>query len=122
MTALLPKLPRRAMSVTLALLQALHLLSRQVTPVPLTQLPQRKPAYVCVRERESISHKAESGIILQKNTIFHLTLSVASALPVSLGQVLRHSEPALCIITGVPRLAAAVTTGTACGDQDLGTI
>ena len=53
-----------------------------------------------------------------QNGILGLTLSVASALLVPLGQVLRHSEPALCFITCVPRLAAAVTTGTACGDQD----
>ena len=36
--------PRRTMSVALAVSQASHLLSRLVTPVPLTQLPQRKPA------------------------------------------------------------------------------
>ena len=36
--------PRRTMSVVLAVSQASHLLSRLVTPVPLTQLPQRKPA------------------------------------------------------------------------------
>ena len=35
--------PRRAMSVALAVSQASHLLSKLVTPVPLTQLPQRKP-------------------------------------------------------------------------------
>ena len=35
--------PRRTMSVALAVSQASHLLSRLVTPVPLTQLPQRKP-------------------------------------------------------------------------------
>ena len=57
-----------------------------------------------------------------QNGILRLTLSVASALLVPLGQVLRHSEPALCLITCVPWLAVAVTTGTACGDQDLGTL
>ena len=36
--------PRRTMSVALAVSQDSHLLSRLVTPVPLTQLPQRKPA------------------------------------------------------------------------------
>ena len=36
--------PRRTISVALAVSQASHLLSRLVTPVPLTQLPQRKPA------------------------------------------------------------------------------
>ena len=36
--------PRRAMSVVFVVSQASHLLSRLVTPVPLTQLPQRKPA------------------------------------------------------------------------------
>ena len=54
--------------------------------------------------------------------ISHLTFSVASALLVPLGQVLRHSEPALCLIICVPWLAAAVTTGTACAEQGLGTI
>ena len=50
------------------------------------------------------------------------TFSVTSALLVPLGQVLRHSEPALCLIVCVPRLAVAVTTGTVCGKQDLGTV
>ena len=45
--------PRRAMSVALAVSQASHLLSRLVTPVPLTQLPQRKPAAHGERERVS---------------------------------------------------------------------
>ena len=54
--------------------------------------------------------------------LYMCTFSVASALLVPLGQVLRHSEPALCLIVCVPRLAAAVTTGTACGEQDPGTV
>ena len=45
------KLPRTTMSVELAVSQASHLLSTPVTPVPLTQLPQRKP--VVEREREA---------------------------------------------------------------------
>ena len=56
MTALLPKLPRRAMSVTLAVSQASHLLSRLVTPVPLTQLPQRKPVVERGRDRAHLNH------------------------------------------------------------------
>ena len=40
---LLQGLPRKTMSVTLAGPQSSHLLSRAVTPVPLTQLPQRNP-------------------------------------------------------------------------------
>ena len=103
------------MNVTLAVSQASHLLSRLVTPVPLTQLPQRKP--VVERERDTTRLRD-----IMQNGILRLTLSVASALLVPLGQVLRHSEPALCLITCVPWLAVAVTTGTACGDQDLGTI
>ena len=51
-----------------------------------------------------------------------LTLSIASALLVHLGHVLRHSEPALSFAVCVPQLAAAVTTGTACGEQDLNTV
>ena len=50
------------------------------------------------------------------------TFSVSSALLVPLGHVLRHSEPTLYCTVCVPRLAVAVTTGTACGEQDLGTI
>ena len=37
------RLPKTTMSMPCALLQSLHLLSRAVTPVPLTQLPQRNP-------------------------------------------------------------------------------
>jgi len=49
--------PRRTMSVALAVSQASHLLSRLVTPVPLTQLPQRKPAAHGGGER---GHKPQS--------------------------------------------------------------
>ena len=45
-------LPRTIMSVVLAASQVSHLLSRLVTPVPLTQLPQRKPGVERERERE----------------------------------------------------------------------
>ena len=51
--------PRKTMSVALAVLQDSHLLSRLVTPVPLTQLPQRKPAAHGEGEREGINHRAE---------------------------------------------------------------
>jgi len=49
-------------------------------------------------------------------------LSVAGALVVSLGHILRHSEPAVSLAVCIPYLAVAVTTGTACGEQDLVTL
>ena len=49
-------LPRTTMSVTLAVSQASHLLSRLVTPVPLTQLPQRKPVVERERDRAHLKH------------------------------------------------------------------
>ena len=62
-------------------------------------------------------------LIKSRGTLIHiLTLSVAGALSVPLGQVLRHSEPALGLVVCVPQLAAAVTMGTACGEQDLVTL
>ncbi len=51
--------PRRTMSVVLAVSQASHLLSRLVTPVPLTQLPQRKPAAHGEGGGEGTNHGAE---------------------------------------------------------------
>ena len=78
-------------------------------------------------EGEGISHMNGhylQGVYVAERTLFHMlrTLSVASALLVPLGQVLRHSEPALCLIVCVPQLTATVTTGTACGEQVLGTV
>ncbi len=52
--------PRRTMSVELAVSQASHLLSRLVTPVPLTQLPQRKPAAHGERERSHLPQSRTS--------------------------------------------------------------
>ena len=49
-------LPRPTMSMTLAVSQASHLLSRLVTPVPLTQLPQRKPVVERERDRAHLNH------------------------------------------------------------------
>ena len=51
--------PRRTMSVVLAVSQASHLLSRLVTPVPLTQHPQRKPAAHGEGGGEGTNHGAE---------------------------------------------------------------
>ena len=50
------------MSVALAVSQASHLLSRPVTPVPLTQLPQRKPVVEREREAEQVSIRYNNTI------------------------------------------------------------
>ena len=59
-------LPRMTMSVALAVSQASHLLSRPVTPVPLTQLPQRKPGVE--RQREA----AQASMMYSKSIMEHV--------------------------------------------------
>ena len=49
----------------MAVSQASHLLSRPVTPVPLTQLPQRKPGVEREREAE------EASIMYSKSVMEH---------------------------------------------------
>ena len=72
-------LPRTTMSVALAVSQASHLLSRPVTPVPLTQLPQRKP--VVERGPEIEAAQASIMYIQQKHNGTYIHIKVRYRAP-----------------------------------------